>query len=203
MKAGIYETPNGNLIYVAKDRTIKAASLKPSSWLGTKVSHRSADDTVLIEGTHYRCKRVSDVPNGCTDPEKALFDYVNTLVAAEQAAEAVKAKFSAAGDRYLDARFAPGEVRYFVLDDRGLLTDDVERRRELEHQGFRLCHAQSARKHRKRGHTVVPLWGNKYAWRPADYLHPYQRDALARFVSDERITIKAPVSIGKSEAGAL
>ena len=76
MKAGIYQTPNGNLIYVAKDRTIKATTLHPSAWPGTKVSHRAKDDTALIEGTDYRCARVSDVPNGCTDHAQALTRYV-------------------------------------------------------------------------------------------------------------------------------
>ncbi len=74
MKAGIYRTPNGNLIYVAKDRTIKATTLAPSSWPGTKVSHRAKDDTVLIANTDYRCTRWADVPNGCTDPAKYLVD---------------------------------------------------------------------------------------------------------------------------------
>ena len=86
-------------------------------------------------------------------------------------------------------------------------TDLVEWRRKfaesLRSQGFRICHTRSARKHKKQGHTVIPLHGGWYAWRPADYLHPYQRDALARFVSDERIIIKVPVSIGKSEVGPL
>ena len=66
-------------------------------------------------------------------------------------------------------------------------TDLVEWRKKfaasLREQGFRICHARSARKHRRQGQTVVPLHGGWYAWRPADYLHPYQRDALARFVS--------------------
>ena len=86
-------------------------------------------------------------------------------------------------------------------------TDLVEWRKKfsasLRKQGFRVCHTRSARKHKKQGHTVIPLHGGWYAWRPADYLHPYQRDALARFVSDERVTIKVPVNIGKSEAGVL
>ena len=76
MKAGVYKTPNDNLIYVAKDRTIKAASLSPSSWPGTKVSHRAKDDTVRIEGTSYRCTRHADVPNGCTD-HQALVDSMH------------------------------------------------------------------------------------------------------------------------------
>lgn len=81
MKSGIYKTPNSNLIYVAKDRTIKATTLAPSSWPGTKVSHRAKDDTVLIEGTDYRCERVGDVPNGCNDPVKALNDTKHALQA--------------------------------------------------------------------------------------------------------------------------
>lgn len=71
MKAGIYKTPNGNLIYVAKDRTIKATTLKPSTWPGTKVSQKGAD--VVLVGC-YVCTRFSDVPNGCTDHQKALDD---------------------------------------------------------------------------------------------------------------------------------
>lgn len=81
MKAGIYKTPNGNLIYVAKDRTIKATTVGVG-WLGTKVSHRAKDDTVLIAGTDYRCTRFADVPNGCNDFDKALADaFVDTFVA--------------------------------------------------------------------------------------------------------------------------
>lgn len=72
MKAGVYETPNGNLIYVAKDRTVRATSLHPSSWVGTKVSHRSKDDTVLL-ANEYRCKRHADVPDGCTDHEGLIY----------------------------------------------------------------------------------------------------------------------------------
>lgn len=75
MKAGIYQTPNGNLIYVAKDRTLTATTLLPSSWPGTKVSHRSKDDTVLIANTTYRCHRVADVPNGCNDHLAALHAF--------------------------------------------------------------------------------------------------------------------------------
>ena len=70
MKAGIYETPIGNLVYVAKDRSIKATTLRPSTWPGMKVSHRSKDDTVEFLG--YRCTRIADVPNGCTDHQAAV-----------------------------------------------------------------------------------------------------------------------------------
>ncbi len=73
----------------------------------------------------------------------------------------------------------------------------------LREQGFRICHKVSARKHKKQGHTVIPLHGGWFAWRLADYLHPYQRDALARFVSDERVVVMVPPSVGKSEAGVL
>ena len=68
MKAGVYETPNQELIYVAKDRTVtaKVGAPQQSSWVGEKVSHRSKDDTVLIDGA-VRCTRYADVPDGCTD----------------------------------------------------------------------------------------------------------------------------------------
>lgn len=97
MKAGIYKTPNGNLIYVAKDRTIKATSLRPSSWPGMKVSHRAKDDTVSF--LDYRCTRVSDVPNGCTD-HQALVDTL-----------------------YRTSQLQPGET----LVDAGTATERVER----------------------------------------------------------------------------
>ena len=74
MKAGIYRTPNGNLIYVAKDRTIKATTLSPSSWPGTKVTTEANGARVVIDvgGSDYVCHRASDVPNGCTDPQAEL-----------------------------------------------------------------------------------------------------------------------------------
>ena len=154
MKAGIYKTPNGNLIYVAKDRTIKATTLKPSSWPGTKVTHRSKDDTVLIEGTDYRCTRVADVPNGCNDPEKALLAYVETTAEHEAVAEVQHPHLHTASAQVL------------FLDDRGLLIDDIEARKELRRNGYRLCHAQSARKHRRRGREVVYVPEiRQHAWR--------------------------------------
>lgn len=79
MKAGIYQTPNKNLIYVAKDRTIKATTVTPSSWVGTKVSEKKGQ--VVIEGTTYHCDRVGDVPNGCTDPMQLLVDKMEELKA--------------------------------------------------------------------------------------------------------------------------
>lgn len=250
MKAGVYKTPNNNLIYVAKDRTIKAASLSPSSWPGTKVSHRAKDDTVLIEGTDYRCTRHADVPNGCTDhqalvgsmhmaatlePGQRVVDYGTKFARVEEIdgitedGNAIDLK-TTADDPYKRmaehmrgcekamrhvgeaATGATEAVRRFVGVPPALAapygeTDLVEWRKKfsasLREQGFRVCHTRSARKHKKQGHTVIPLHGGWYAWRPADYLHPYQRDALARFVSDERVTIKVPVNIGKSEAGVL
>ena len=65
MKAGVFITPNHNLVYVAKDRTVKAVTLQPSTWVGEKVSYRRSDDTVLLGD--YRCERYADVPNGCKD----------------------------------------------------------------------------------------------------------------------------------------
>lgn len=77
MKAGIYQTPNKNLIYVAKDRTIKATTLMGSNWIGTKVSEKKGQ--VVIANTNYRCDRVGDVPNGCTDFMQLLADKLEEL----------------------------------------------------------------------------------------------------------------------------
>lgn len=224
MKAGVYQTPNANLIYVAKDRTIKATTLSPSSWPGTKVSHRSADDTVLIAGTEYRCHRVSDVPNGCTSPMDALNVYVRTKRAPRRneavvdmpgehaARQEAYYRYASGGfidkpaegligeagtTTYLhtsgDVDAIPNDRRYGVVDaftdairenfrdfvenlidgtlheaddDNFALNVDDGPRTALKRQGFRFCHGQSARKHRKQRHEVrfVPEIGC-YAWR--------------------------------------
>lgn len=227
MKAGIYRTPNGNLIYVAKDRTIKATSLSPSSWPGTKVSHRSKDDTVAFEG--YRCTRHADVPNGCTD-HQALVDKLyavarlepgEKLVDAGTAVARVEEIDSTGNDAYERAAAravretskalrhvgAAEATRRFVTVPSALSApygeaDLVEWRKKfaasLREQGFRICHARSARKHRKQGHAVIPLHGGWFAWRAVtDDLYPYQRKTLARL---ERY-LNVPVGVGK--AGAL
>lgn len=230
MKAGIYKTPNGRLIYVAKDRTIMANALAPeSSWPGTKVSHRSKDDTVLIEGTDIRCTRYSDVPNGCTD-HQALVDKLYAAARLEPGEKLVDAGTKVArveeidstgNDAYEQAaaravretskalRHAGNAeaTRRFVAVPSALSApygeaDLVEWRKKfaasLREQGFRICHARSARKHRKQGHAVIPLHGGWFAWRAVtDDLYPYQRKTLARL---ERY-LNVPVGIGK--AGAL
>lgn len=138
MKAGIYETPSGNLVYVAKDRSIKATTLRPSAWPGMKVSHRSKDDTVEFLG--YRCTRVADVPNGCTDHQAAV--------------DAVQA-----------ARAAPSPVEALCGADPVQQASPDEDFAAWALQGWRLCGKQSARKHRKQGHEVrwIPWFGR--AWR--------------------------------------
>lgn len=238
MKAGIYKTPNGNLIYVAKDRTIKATSLSPSSWPGTKVSHRSKDDTVAFEG--YRCTRHADVPNGCTD-HQALVDKLYAVARLEPGEKLVDAGTAVARVEEIDGplttalqaqkiahaellRYSTSDVtaeglykrvaehmrtsekvmrrvgaaasgaaeatRRFVTVPSALSApygeaDLVEWRKKfaasLREQGFRICHARSARKHRKQGHAVIPLHGGWFAWRAvADDLYPYQRKTLAQ-----------------------
>lgn len=79
MKAGIYKTPNDNLVYVAKDRTILATTLSPSAWPGNKVATLNKERFVAFFG--LTAERVCDVPNGCTNPKeyvgqvKKLFDF--------------------------------------------------------------------------------------------------------------------------------
>lgn len=150
MKSGIYKTPNGNLIYVAKDRTIKATSTTWPAWSGTKVSHRAKDDTVVIEGTEYRCTRYADVPNGCNDPERAI-------------ADALMAKCEEGHKEFAEGAAAASDDNFALS-----IGDDTEVRSRLKSEGFRFCHSQSARKHRRRGREVryVPE-ARAFAWRAA------------------------------------
>jgi hypothetical protein len=76
MKSGIYRSPNGNLIYVGSDRTVRACSLSPSSWPGARVTMREKDSECYIEGLSYRFVRVGDVPYGFShNPQQALDKY--------------------------------------------------------------------------------------------------------------------------------
>lgn len=141
MKSGIYKTPNGNLIYVAKDRTIKATTLSPSSWPGTKVSHRAKDDTVLIEGTDYRCERVGDVPNGCNDPVKALNDTKHALQAKAALSDEVSPEWKAGREdkqfsRKIVYGHGPGFLSAFGAEAERRLMNDLAKLEEMERQGI-------------------------------------------------------------------
>lgn len=204
MKSGIYQTPNSNLILVRKDRTIAATTLKPSSWPGMKVSHRAADDTVLIEGTNYRCHRVGDLRNGENrDPELVLREFE-----AQRAAKINEVIGFTGGEtilRHVDAEVRDGDhvvikthsgetvydgpaasLRSRTLASGGFLSaqnvgkTDVrviesgyyftveQATRTLRDLGYRPCHRQSARKHRKAGHIVTRMAGDsRYWWRTA------------------------------------
>lgn len=166
MKSGIYRTPNGNLILVRKDRTIAATNLKPTSWIGRKVSHRSADDTVLIEGTDYRCTRWADLRNGENRPADVVL-----AEAIEKGRETI-AEFFGPDDG------KPSEITQQAEDMKrqedpldaevaslGHADSDDELRQQFKRDGFRFCHSQSARKHRRAGHVVryVPEL-RQYAW---------------------------------------
>lgn len=225
MKAGIYRTPNGNLVYVAKDRTVKATNLQPSSWPGTKVSHRSKDDTVLLGD--YRCTRWADVPNGCTDPHKAMQDAIDKNDAeikqalglpedlktgesmadwalrkaaeANNTPDAVTAEGGAADFKTAEQarKIAHAELllaaiprRYFTLPS-ALSAPYTERKlaewrektaTQLREQGFRLCRAASARKHRRKGDLVIGLGDGRHAWRSQDHKHGTLQDCMKRFV---------------------
>lgn len=192
MKSGIYKTPNGNLIYVAKDRTIKATTLSPSSWPGTKVSHRAKDDTVLIEGTTYRCERVADVPNGCNDPVRCLNDAKHALVAkalldgkpAPTSPEELHAQTRLLDDpKQGDIYKRVADQVYGVTDamadvgkaavrassaaralSAGYGRDWTEQQAKMRALGYRRCHKQSARKHRKQGHAVIAAGDGSFWW---------------------------------------
>lgn len=208
MKSGIYKTPNGNLIYVAKDRTIKATTLSPSSWPGTKVSHRAKDDTVLIEGTTYRCERVADVPNGCNDPVRCLNDAKHALAAkaalsdenpanvlrgvaekvaentglqvdhesfdraAEKLGQPTEDIYKRVADQVYGVTDAMGDVAKAAVRAtsaaRALFApygrDFTEQQEKMRALGYRRCHKQSARKHRKQGHAVIAAGDGSFWW---------------------------------------
>ena len=183
MKAGIYKTPNGNLIYVAKDRTIKATTLSPSSWPGMKVSHRAKDDTVSF--LDYRCTRVADVPNGCTD-HQALVDSMHMAAHLEPGQRVVDygmkfARVEAGADdpykrvaehmrgcekamRHVgEAAVRPTSAAHSLSAPYGR---DFTEQQSLASFGFRRCHKASARKHRRRGDQVIALGDGRFAWAP-------------------------------------
>ena len=236
MKAGVYKTPNGNLIYVAKDRTIKATTLSPSSWPGTKVSHRAKDNTVVIADTGYRCEHYADVPNGCTDhqalvdsmhmaanlqPGERVVDYGTKLARVEPAADDEFDRIKAEADdpykrmagamRHVGAAAegaAEATRRFFTVPpelsapytDAEMVAWREKFAASLVSQGFKLCHKGSARKHRRQGHTVLPIGDGRFAWRAVtDDLYPYQRKTLAQL---ERYLGVVEVASGAGKAGA-
>lgn len=256
MKSGIYRSPNGNLIYVGSDRTVRAASLSPSSWPGKRVTMREKDSECYIEGLSYRFERVGDVPYGFSfNPQQALDKYraeraaeidellgpstgespISGVIAQMQRGEdpllsdparvaektariAASARsgvdaFAQLGaqmanadkavaemhDSLIDAGFVNTHHDEYVdmkclADERAPLVTRVYRGRMsgtapgvsnlpravgkhpalgmgygrdnlLTPAGYKRCHAQSAKKHRRQGHDVVPLGYGVYAWR--------------------------------------
>ena len=106
------------------------------------------------------------------------------------------------------AALVPPELEpEFILHDEG--TGDIPLDIEADIIGITVITGSSTRAYelatefRKRGRTVVPLHDNWFAWRPVDYLHPYQREMLRNFGKQPNVLIKVPASLGKSEAGVL
>lgn len=77
MKAGVFASPNRNLIYVRKDQTVACTTLYPSTWPGMKARYSEKRDEVELCG--YVFVRVADVPNGCTKPHLHLQDVAANL----------------------------------------------------------------------------------------------------------------------------
>ncbi len=165
MKSGIFENPNTrDLLYVAKDRTLRALVaddgmerlIDEATRNEFKVRARNKDQQVELEdGT--LCDRVSDVPNGCTDPVGALKD-----VHRERTIKADLANLQP-GEKIVDAGTPTQRVE--TESPKYELTVDE---RNLRARGYRVCHRQSARKHRKAGREVVPvpsIGRYAYAWR--------------------------------------
>lgn len=164
--------------------------------LGVEVDHESFNKAAEELAKPVTDDEFDRIKAGADDPYKRMAEHMRGCEkamrhvgeAATGAAEAVR--------------------RYFVVPPALAApygeADLVEWRKKfsasLRKQGFRICHKVSARKHRKRGHTVVPLHDNWFAWRPVDYLHPYQRDLVNRF---KGLTLKVPAGLGKTEMMAV
>lgn len=92
MKAGIYKRympgeSRGKHIYVAKDRTIRAYedlynTAQRTIGTPTQVATRERETIVtwasFVSSHPHEALRVSDVPNGCTDPVGALQAYLDS-----------------------------------------------------------------------------------------------------------------------------
>lgn len=59
MPAGVFKTPNGNLVYVDESHNIRAASLSPSSWEGLSVAYYAAINAIKFCG--YECTHYANV----------------------------------------------------------------------------------------------------------------------------------------------
>lgn len=157
MKAGVYETPNNELIYVAKDRTVtaKVGAPQQSSWVGAKVSHRSKDDTVLIDGA-VRCTRYAVVPDGCTDHQ----GLVDGLHAERRVAEKTARHVAAAGE-------GPSGIVALALPGKpssGTWRDAYRAKMRLD--GWSPVGKQAARRHRRKGHEVIRDADGQQWWQP-------------------------------------
>lgn len=223
MKAGIYKLFDGGLIYVRKDRTVSAAAgTSYPIQVGSKVKTLEGGKYVLAEtgDKQFQGDRHADVPNGCTDHQA----YVDSLVPPAESvgltsepqarrvasahlktcyAEAVRETSKALRHAGNAAEGAAEAVRRFIVPSvlSAPYTDaEMAAWREkftasLLDQGFRLCHKASARKHRRQGHTVLPIGDGRFAWRAVtDDLYPYQRKTLAQL---ERY-LNVPVGVGKA-----
>lgn len=203
MKAGIYKLFDGGLIYVRKDRTVSAAAgTSYPIQVGSKVKTLEGGKYVLAEtgDKQFQGDRHADVPNGCTD-HQALVDSMHMAANLEPGQRAVDYGTKFARVEEIDVPGTTSKEQAGNIARADLLramsrfavvptppTDDAETAawREkftasLLDQGFRLCHKASARKHRKQGHTVLPIGDGRFAWRAVtDDLYPYQRKTLAQ-----------------------
>ena len=171
MKAGIYKTPNGNLIYVAKDRTIKATTLKPSTWPGMKVSQRGSAVVFL----DYQCDHVSNVPNGCTDHQGWLDAWAPGYFAKALCFSPSAAQLLAQSD---NAARAQGEMVHKLVAEGYVEVPGTD---ELVHPGVEVSITFSDEHSRlARSMCTPPDLSGKDAW---DETGPATRDAYKRYAA--------------------
>ena len=177
------DVPNGCTDHQALvDSMHMAANLEPGQRVvdyGTKLARvePAADDEF------DRIKAEAD------DPYKRMAGAMRHVgAAAEGAAEATRRFFTVPPELsapYTDAEMVAWREKFAA---------------SLVSQGFKLCHKGSARKHRRQGHTVLPIGDGRFAWRAVtDDLYPYQRKTLAQL---ERYLGVVEVASGAGKAGA-
>lgn len=163
MKAGVYILFDGGLVYVRKDRTVSAvAGTSYKVPTGVKAQTSEGGKSILIPCGRVQLHgaRLGDVPNGCTD-HQALVDSMH------------KGATLRPGPHFFDRAAMVARIKENSpcrVSASPLLAAICKHRFDLERSlpetGFRLCHKASARKHRKRGDSVVRLHGSVFAWRP-------------------------------------
>lgn len=175
MKAGIYKRrDNGKHVYVSGNGFIRAFELgdvHPIEENRVKVATRNREQEMSFDtgdGTIVTADRVADATHPYVN-DAALRRYLDLQKATAELLTPKGRIVHTGLKSYQMAtvdllRHSGGRVD---LTAPGLANTEDNARQVARACGYRFCHAQSAAKHRKRGHIVVRLGEGRYAWRSA------------------------------------